>query len=1394
MHGQHVANGQPADSKEKFSPLPGKISSSPRSAAIDSASYKSSSYCTKDGRKIEVGECALFQAGNAPPFIGILRKVTIDKDTTVRLKVNWLYRPADIKLARGVPIDAAPNEIFYSFHKDDTPAASLLHPCRVAFLRKGVELPSGVSSFVCRRVYDTSHKRLWWLTDRDYTDEHQEEVDQLLNRTKLEMQAAIQQPGARSPRALALSHSEHPQTPVGGSKGKKRERSDSGHEPSSNTTNTNAAAAATPKRAKADDSESSFVKSSTKPEEIASIIDKDGGLCSLAGVEKLVSLMQQDRNDGIRKPMEVASRRIMLAGVVASTDKQECRDRLVQLGGLAVLDDWLQEAHKGKSGSDCGHPAELDKVLDELLLTLLRALQKLPVDLDALKSCHVGKSVNNLKSHRMVEIQKKARKLVETWKKRVGAEVKQSGEKMGSKQAPANDPLQPVAKDAKSSTKFASSNGPNTEAPAKSVGSATSKSGTTASSKENSPNNSGSNEIQGLSLKEEKSCASHAQNYGPAWSSAPVTSACKEEVKTKSTRSSKVDASAAAAQKENGSGKSVMWSRTNANSAERPAGSEKSPGDTDTPQRFLLRFPNPGKSPARANGDSQVIAKVSSPKVLDRSSSSGLGEGAGGHGKASKHHEISSDKRHRSESKGGGGGGDKSAAEKTERTEARKASSEKAARENNASNVVDGVSTARSVVTEEINVEHDNLGATTSAACPAEKPEQQQKPSAPENGDVKDGGAQEPVKTDNLRRQSSRTSDDVSADEVRRGAERNPVEVKPAAEKPDTTKSDAAAKAGESPSSEEDPLEVARMVAKEIEEGYGGAKPRAGADTDAVEESQQQRASEEQAASQPGAESGKVSTAEPMITSDENQQELQPAAAQDTPMEEALGEDDNGGGESGGGGARPLFDLNEGFPAEDSPPPAIASGQMFTPLPTNPLPAPPPFSSLSAPIAVMASTRTFIPPSSLKASKDAAGWKGSAATSAFRPAEKKGKAFLDIDLNVAEGDDSGFGMVAEMDAAPAAARSFLSGFPNTSSAGGAEKKVAASAALDLNQESEEGGSLRLRPPGGASSSTSTLRNFDLNDGPAFEDHPAAVGVGGGGHGGGEEMFFRNLTTKPKASSSSNPVMNANGGGGELLNVSWFSSVPGAGIPGYPGVSSAGGATTTGRTDQQSASYSTQQQQQQQQHPFVNGGSFSTDLYRAAAAAAAAAAGGGGGGGGVPSSSALGSYQQNPQAAAAAAAAAALYSYPGFSFNSSFPFSAAAATFVAPSPYVASSSIPAPSLSTITSNSGAFGRQPPYFMPGDHAGGGAVDASSGSAGGWGRRSLDLNTGPDPAVAAAAAAAAAAANLGDHHPDQARQNYGIPLLDEQMRVFHQAAAIKRKEPETGWDVYRGYTKWR
>ncbi|KAL3529557.1 hypothetical protein ACH5RR_008879 [Cinchona calisaya] len=384
-----------------------------------------SSFC-KDGRTISVGDSALFEPPqDSPPFIGIIRCLRSSKENNLQLGVNWLYRPAELKLGKGILLDAAPNEIFYSFHKDEIPAASLLHPCKVAFLPEGVDLPTGISSFVCRRVYDIDNKCLWWLTDQDYINERQEEVDKLLQKTRIEMDASFQ-PDNRSPKPTNNSGSilqfkpgsdnmQSSATSIPSqTKGKKRERGDQSSDPPVKRE----------RSLKPDDGDSGLYKSESSLRSETAKMTEKGALVDSESVEKLVRLMQIDKED---KKMDLVSRS-MLSGVIAATDKFDCLNLFVQLKGLLVFDEWLQDVHKGKIGDS-------DKSAEDFLLVLLRALDKLPVNLHALQICNIGRSVNHLRSHKNLEIQKKSRSLVDTWKKRVEAEMNIIDAKSGSTHA-----------------------------------------------------------------------------------------------------------------------------------------------------------------------------------------------------------------------------------------------------------------------------------------------------------------------------------------------------------------------------------------------------------------------------------------------------------------------------------------------------------------------------------------------------------------------------------------------------------------------------------------------------------------------------------------------------------------------------------------------------------------------------------------------------------------------------------------------------------------------------------------------------------------------------------------------------------------------------------------------
>ncbi|KAK4375641.1 hypothetical protein RND71_006318 [Anisodus tanguticus] len=235
---------------------------------------------------------------------------------------------------------------------------------------------------------------------------------------------ATVQPGSRSPKPLngpmsssqLKSGSDNVQSSVASFpsqvKGKKRERGEQGSESIKRE-----------RSVKSDDSESVLKSEISK-------ITEEGGLVDCEGAAKLVQLMQPDRVD---RKMDLTSRS-MLASVVAATDKFDCLARFVQLKGLPVLDGWLQDVHKGRI-VEFNNSKDGDISIEEFLLVLLRALDKLPVNLQALQMCNIGKSVNHLRQHKNMEIQRKARSLVDTWKKRVEAEMNVIDSKSGSNQA-----------------------------------------------------------------------------------------------------------------------------------------------------------------------------------------------------------------------------------------------------------------------------------------------------------------------------------------------------------------------------------------------------------------------------------------------------------------------------------------------------------------------------------------------------------------------------------------------------------------------------------------------------------------------------------------------------------------------------------------------------------------------------------------------------------------------------------------------------------------------------------------------------------------------------------------------------------------------------------------------
>ncbi|KAK4744932.1 hypothetical protein SAY87_011244 [Trapa incisa] len=123
---------------------------------------------------------------NKKPFVGILKDIARTKDGNMMVTGQWFYRPEEaVKKGGGSWQSHDSRELFYSFHRDEVPAESVMHKCVVHFVPINKQLPNRKQhpGFIVQKVYDTVERKLWKLTDTDYEDDNQHEIDLLVHKT-----------------------------------------------------------------------------------------------------------------------------------------------------------------------------------------------------------------------------------------------------------------------------------------------------------------------------------------------------------------------------------------------------------------------------------------------------------------------------------------------------------------------------------------------------------------------------------------------------------------------------------------------------------------------------------------------------------------------------------------------------------------------------------------------------------------------------------------------------------------------------------------------------------------------------------------------------------------------------------------------------------------------------------------------------------------------------------------------------------------------------------------------------------------------------------------------------------------------------------------------------------
>jgi hypothetical protein len=115
------------------------------------------------------------------------QEIKQSKDGSIAITGQWFYRPEEaFKKGGGSWSSSDSRELFYSFHQDEVAAETVMHKCVVHFIPPHKQTPvrSKHPGFIVRKVYDAVDKKLWKLTDKDYKDSKQLELDSLVEKTR----------------------------------------------------------------------------------------------------------------------------------------------------------------------------------------------------------------------------------------------------------------------------------------------------------------------------------------------------------------------------------------------------------------------------------------------------------------------------------------------------------------------------------------------------------------------------------------------------------------------------------------------------------------------------------------------------------------------------------------------------------------------------------------------------------------------------------------------------------------------------------------------------------------------------------------------------------------------------------------------------------------------------------------------------------------------------------------------------------------------------------------------------------------------------------------------------------------------------------------------------------
>ncbi|XP_057422788.1 uncharacterized protein LOC130716801 [Lotus japonicus] len=144
-------------------------------------------------------------------------------------------------------------------------------------------------------------------------------------------------------------------------------------------------------------------------EDFFTLTEMKDGLTASSRVQELITVMKKEQDCVVKNAGDAIRQWAAVASTIAATQNKDCLDLFIRLDGVWYINRWLNDAQNFVVD-------EHEGLLEESITAMLRAVEKLYQDCEMSISSEIRVTVSNLLGHQSSKVQDRARVLFSNWK------------------------------------------------------------------------------------------------------------------------------------------------------------------------------------------------------------------------------------------------------------------------------------------------------------------------------------------------------------------------------------------------------------------------------------------------------------------------------------------------------------------------------------------------------------------------------------------------------------------------------------------------------------------------------------------------------------------------------------------------------------------------------------------------------------------------------------------------------------------------------------------------------------------------------------------------------------------------------------------------------------------